>query len=642
MTYRQRLHSPAVIRIVSILLIGLFVGPGHVTRVAAQDYQRISGSGSSWAKNAIEDMRVNVLQFGITVDYSGTGSSAGRADFLRGQVDFAASDIPFQFDPDDGSNPENPVPGSYAYIPVTAGGTAFMYNLKIGGQPVTNLRLSGENVAKIFTGVITMWNDPAIAADNPGLVMPARTIVPIVRSDGSGSTAQFTRWMIDRHRAIWNDFCERSGRAPKCGVTSNYPSIQGVLGSVGDDGVAGTVAGPQNEGAIGYVNYSYAIGLDAPVAKVLNAAGYYTEPTPRNVAVSLLQAKINRDESNPAVYLTQQLEGVYSDTDPRNYQLSSYSYFILPTTVIGTFNEDKGYTLSVFTNYAMCEAQQNSEALGYSPMPVSLVRDSLEQIRKIPGAIVEDIDISQCENPTFDKQNPDDPNKMASLAPMPKECDRQGLLQCPDGTGGKSDIPTAVSTPQTSGGVITGGGTDTGNTDGGTGAVDGGIIGETGAVDNGTTGGIDAASESGGVATGSVGSTSGASAGTRGTTGNAVSPGAAANTSSGSSGSSGGVGGTDSSSGGQPVVTGADGSALSCDPDTGECAAAASGNAADQSTGEIATQTNAVVGAVTPTNLDGGPGFGQAVLIVLVILLTLALVLGPALAWRYFSNGAVA
>ena len=142
------------------------VGAGRIAptpgRRAATNYQRISGEGSSWAANAIDAMRVNVKQFGITVDYNPSGSTAGRKNFLNGTVDFAASDIPFQFEPEDGSAPENPAPGSYAYMPVTAGGTAFMYNLKINGQRVTNLRLSGENVAKIFTGVITKWNDPAI------------------------------------------------------------------------------------------------------------------------------------------------------------------------------------------------------------------------------------------------------------------------------------------------------------------------------------------------------------------------------------------------------------------------------------------------------------------------------------------------
>ncbi len=75
---------------------------------AAQSFTRISGEGSSWAANAIDAMRVNVRQFGITVDYAPTGSTSGRKNWLNGTVDFAASDIPFQFEPEDGSAPENP------------------------------------------------------------------------------------------------------------------------------------------------------------------------------------------------------------------------------------------------------------------------------------------------------------------------------------------------------------------------------------------------------------------------------------------------------------------------------------------------------------------------------------------------------
>ncbi|HVT77998.1 MAG TPA: substrate-binding domain-containing protein, partial [Acidimicrobiales bacterium] len=265
----------------------------------------------------------------------------------NGTVDFAASDIPFQFHPEDGSAPENPAPGSYAYIPVTAGGTSFMYNLHINGQRVTNLRLSGTNVAKIFTEKITKWNDPAIQADNPGLTMPDRPIVPVVRSDGSGSSAQFSNWMIHTHNDVWMDFCQRSGRAPACGFTSYYPTVSGMIAQNGDLGVASYVSQNFADGAIGYVNYSYAINQGFPVAKVLNGAGYYTEPTPENVAVSLLKARINQDANSPD-YLTQILDDVYTDSDPRNYQLSSYSYFILPTTVHGQFNTDKGKTLGKF------------------------------------------------------------------------------------------------------------------------------------------------------------------------------------------------------------------------------------------------------------------------------------------------------
>jgi phosphate transport system substrate-binding protein len=404
--------------------------------VGAESYQRISGEGSSWAAGFIDSMRVNVKQFGITVDYNPSGSSAGRKNWLNGTVDYAASDIPFQFKPEDGSAPENPAPGSYAYIPVTAGGTSFMYNLKVNGQRVTNLRLSGENVAKIFTATIKKWNDPAIQADNPGLTMPDRSIIPVVRSDGSGSSAQFTRWMIKQHPGLWQSYCERSGRAPACGFTSFYPTVSGMIAQSGDLGVSGYVAQNFAEGAVGYVNYSYALGAQFPVVKVLNAGGYYTEPTPENVAVSLLKARINTDE-NSTEYLTQVLDDVYSDRDPRNYQLSSYSYFILPTKVRGQFTAEKGKTLGAFSYYSMCQGQQQSASLGYSPMPINLVEASFEQIRKIPGVVAQDIDIKTCKNPTFSE---DGTNTLAKNAPQPPECDKQGPSQCTTGTRGRGRL----------------------------------------------------------------------------------------------------------------------------------------------------------------------------------------------------------
>nr|MBA2607710.1 phosphate ABC transporter substrate-binding protein PstS [Actinomycetota bacterium] len=417
-----------------------FVVIGSAVPAKAETYQRISGEGSSWAYNAISAMTVNVKQFGISVDYNPSGSSSGRKNWLNGTVDFAASDIPFQFRPEDGSAPERPASGSYAYIPVVAGGTSFMYNLKINGQRVTNLRLSGENVSKIFTATITKWNDPAIQADNPGLVMPDRQIVPVVRSDGSGSTAQFTLWMIKTHPEIWKAYCARTGHSGACGYTSFYPTVPGMIAQSGDPGVTSYVKANYADGAIGYVNYSYALESQFPVAKVLNAAGYYTEPTPENVAVSLLKARINSDE-NSDDFLTQILDDVYSDSDARNYQLSSYSYFILRTKTTDKFNEEKGKTLGAFAYYAMCQAQQQSASLGYSPIPINLVQASLEQIRKIPGAVAQDIDITKCKNPTF---SPDGTNLLADNAPQPQACDKQGASQCATGTGGAKKTSTPV------------------------------------------------------------------------------------------------------------------------------------------------------------------------------------------------------
>ncbi|HSL74723.1 MAG TPA: phosphate ABC transporter substrate-binding protein PstS [Ilumatobacteraceae bacterium] len=598
---RRPLARRLALGAVAAALVALTAGSTSLVDAQAS-YQRISGEGSSWSANAIDAMRVNVRQFGITVDYNPSGSTAGRKSFLNGTVDFAASDIPFEFRPEDGSQPENPAPGSFAYIPVTAGGTAFMYNLTINGQRVTNLRLSGENVAKIFTGGIRQWNDPAIAADNPGLTLPARAIVPVVRSDGSGSTAQFTKWMIAKHRTIWEEFCRSTGKSA-CGFTSFYPTPPGGIAQGGDLGVAGYVSQGFAEGAIGYVNYSYALGVQFPVAKVLNDAGFYTEPTPENVAVSLLQARINTDESNPETFLTQDLSGVYNDRDPRSYQLSSYSYFILPTRVGGQFNEAKGRTLAAFTYYAMCQAQQQSASLGYSPLPINLVTASFEQIAKIPGAEVQNINVQQCNNPTF---SPSGENLLAANAPQPQECDRRGPAQCATGTGGVKAVETPTAPPVGGGAAVGGGGGTAGGATTGGGAATGGGASTGGGTSSG------GGTSTGGAATGGAG-TAGGSTGT-----GAVSPDGSVDQDQAVA--DGGIAPTDTT----------------CDPDTGICGP---GVAQQVGAGGAVQSGGQAVGAVLPTTLDQDSGWGgKQLLIVAVVLMTLGLVFVPAYVWRKMST----
>src|SRR5262249_56227068 len=113
-------------------------------------------------------------------------------------------------------------------------------------------------------GQIVNWSDPAIKADNPALPLPSRPIIPVVRSDGSGSTAQFSLWMIKQYPAIWNAYCRRSGRAPSCGETSFYPTVPGMIAQNGDLGVAGYVSQGFANGAIGYVAYSYPLNPPFP------------------------------------------------------------------------------------------------------------------------------------------------------------------------------------------------------------------------------------------------------------------------------------------------------------------------------------------------------------------------------------------
>ncbi len=412
----------------------------------AATYFPITGTGSTWSQNALDQWRSNVAKnYGMTVNYTGVGSTSGRRDFIQGSVDFAISEIPFQAKPEDGSAPEKPASG-YAYLPIVAGGTSFMYNLKISGKRVTNLRLSGATIAKIFTGAITNWNDPAIQADNPALAMPNKQIVPVIRSDGSGTSAQFTLWMATQYSSIW-----------KTGMTSQFPSFGNSKAQKGSDGVAGYVSQDYGEGAITYVEYSYAKKAGFPVAKVLNRAGYYVEPTASSVAVAMMQAKINTDKSSPN-YLTQILTGVYNDPDRRAYPLSSYSYMIVPTQVAGIFNADKGKTLGAFLRYVLCGGQQQADTLGYSPLPMNLVKAGSDQIARIPGAGNTGIDINSCSNPTFKAGDSLTKNQLALTAAYPATCDKVGTSQCSTGTAGATQ-DTPVTGTGTSGKANAGSGT---------------------------------------------------------------------------------------------------------------------------------------------------------------------------------------
>lgn len=441
-----------MLRALASVVIGLAVlAPSSTEPAHAASYFPITGTGSTWSQNALDQWRSNVAKnYAMTVNYTGVGSTSGRRDFIDGTVDFAISEIPFQASPEDGSAPEKPTHG-YAYMPIVAGGTSFMYNLKISGKRVTNLRLSGETITKIFTGAITKWNDAAIQADNPALAMPNKTIVPVIRSDGSGTSAQFTLWMSKQYPSLW-----------KRGMTSQFPSFGNAKAQKGSDGVSGYVSQNYGEGAITYVEYSYAKKAGFPVAKVLNASGYYVEPTAQSVAVALMRAKINTDKSSSA-YLTQILDGVYNSPDRRAYPLSSYSYVIVPTEVAGIFNTNKGNTLGAFMRYVLCEGQQQADTLGYSPLPMNLVMAGSDQIKRIPGAGNKGIDTASCNNPTFKAGDSPSKNQLALTAPYPAACDKKGTSQCSTGTAGATQETPVTGTG--TGGSATGSST-TGTTTG--------------------------------------------------------------------------------------------------------------------------------------------------------------------------------
>jgi hypothetical protein len=267
------------------------------------------------------------------------------------------------------------------------------------------------------------------------------------------------------------------------------------------------VTSSYGEGAIGYDEYAYALNAHWPVVAMENPAGYYVLPSASNVAVALTQAQINEDASSPN-FLQQNLDDVYTYTDPRSYPLSSYSYLIVPRTGTKTppiFSASVGRSLSTYINFYLCQGQQQAGALGYSPLPLNLVQGAFLQVNKIPGTVgAPNIDsYGACNNPTFTNGQ----DILLKDAPYPTKCQKVGSpLDCnpgastPTGSGtstsktGSKSNPSATSTAGTGTGTGTGTstGTGTGTGTGGTGSGggSGGGGGSTTALNTDVTGSV--------------------------------------------------------------------------------------------------------------------------------------------------------
>jgi len=356
---------------------------------SAGSYVPIDGSGTSWASLAIDQWAQALRPTGITVNFNPDGSAQGRADYMANQDDFAASDPAFRSRRDQlgGVGPEHPVQG-YSYIPDVAGGTAFAYHISVDGHLITNVRLSARTLRKIFTGRITNWDDPRITRDN-GHALPNLRITPVIHADGDGGTYFFTRWMAHVYPRQWNAFCEEVhfGITPPCGPTEFYPQFGNAKMENGSNNVMAFIGSTYGNGSIGYIEYAYALAGHLPVIKLQNPAGKYVLPTAANVTTALTKAVINEQVSSPN-FLQQNLNRVYTYTNPASYPLASYSYLIVPregTTLPTNFTKAKGRTLSATVVYALCGGQRSLSQIGYAPLSPALVRGGLIQAGHIPG-----------------------------------------------------------------------------------------------------------------------------------------------------------------------------------------------------------------------------------------------------------------
>ncbi len=136
------------------------------------------------------------------MNYTSTSSGDGRYEFAKNTTNYAVSDIAYGLGSTDTTPPSFP----FIYVPITAGGIAFMYN--IPGLTKT-LQLSSYTACALLTGGITNWNDPALAADNPGVALPNLTVRPVTESDSAGTNFVLEEWCINQQPALWAAFANQ-------------------------------------------------------------------------------------------------------------------------------------------------------------------------------------------------------------------------------------------------------------------------------------------------------------------------------------------------------------------------------------------------------------------------------------------------
>jgi len=361
--------------------------------VAGASGPTVTGSGSSWAALALDQWVADVSGT-LNVSYSTTSSVLGLNAFAQGQVDFGVSEIGYST----GQADDVPPPGdTYQYLPAVGGADCLMYNLTDATGSVSSLHLNSSVLVGIFTGQITSWSDPAIAALNPGASLPDTPITVVYRTEAAGDNYVFSDYLQTEQPGAWNAYTAKLGTAP--GPQAIWPVPQGSgnyapynfsswIGEDGSDNASNYVAG--SNGSITYVETGYATEHNMPCASVFNNAGDYVQPSETNDAIALQNDQLQPD-------LEQNLTGVFNSPQPTAYPISAYGYFI---TQEGQTPAAIGSVLGTFLKFVSCQGQRQAGQLGYTPLPPNLVQDDFDAIRRINGAPDPGtVDATNCPNP---------------------------------------------------------------------------------------------------------------------------------------------------------------------------------------------------------------------------------------------------
>ncbi|HEX8769985.1 MAG TPA: phosphate ABC transporter substrate-binding protein PstS [Acidimicrobiales bacterium] len=323
-------------------------GPS-TTSVGAADDATLSGAGSTFVATILQQWIKEYRNAApdVSVNYQSVGSGAGIQQLTAKTVDFAGSDVALK------AEEQAALGGTDAtvQIPWVAGGIAVEYNL----SSTKNLKLSPDALAGIFAGKITMWDDPAIKADNGGTSLPRTGIQVVHRSDGSGTTQVFTEYLKAVAPSVWT---------AGSGKDVQWPVGTGAKGS---DGV--TAAVKQSGGAIGYAEVSYPKQASLGTAAIKNKAGHFTTPTATAVTAALATATVNPDGT---------LKPNYAPDSPEAYAVSTTTYMMFAKA--GP-DAAKITALKHFVEWVLTEGQKAAEALDYAPMPQKIITTAINTLK---------------------------------------------------------------------------------------------------------------------------------------------------------------------------------------------------------------------------------------------------------------------
>ena len=321
-------------RLVALLLLGsLFAVCAHATE--------ITGAGSSFVYPVLSKWSVAFNQkTGHQINYQSIGSGGGIAQIKAGTVDFGASDAPL--------SAEDLGKFGLGQFPVVIGGIVPVVNVE--GVAAGKLRLSGPVLAEIFLGRIKTWNDPTLARLNPGLKLPASAIFVVHRSDGSGTTYNFTNY-LGKVSPAWQKMI---------GFGTSVPWPVGV-GGKGNEGVAAYVK--QIKNSIGYVEYAYALQNKMAYTQMENAAGTFLEPS--NAAFAAAAATADWAQAKDFNLIMTNAPGATA------WPITATTWAIMYKT---PKNAAQSKVAFAFFKWAFEHGQPEALALDYVPLPEPLVK----------------------------------------------------------------------------------------------------------------------------------------------------------------------------------------------------------------------------------------------------------------------------